>query len=101
MQRVDMHPSLSTSVCRLPHFFSFVCVNNRQLIEDEGAVGPLVDLLSSSDVQCQACAAGALYNLLIQSVEEKGNVEQFKAMLSDTIVLGMVRSCLDEEKEGE
>lgn len=64
-------------------------------------MGPLSDLLSSSDVQCQVCAAGALYNIMYPSIsKDRHKLASFQALLTDTLVLGMVRSCFEDEEKG-
>lgn len=78
------------------HRILYYLALHRDLIEDLGAVGPLTDLLSSTDVHCQTCAAGALFNVVGAKLEDSEEIQSFKSALSDAIVLGMVRSCLDE-----
>jgi hypothetical protein len=48
-------------------------------------------------MQCQARAAGALYNLLVPKMGEDGPaLAKFKVLLTDTMCLGMIRSCLED-----
>mmetsp|Transcript_37259 Transcript_37259/g.64667 ORF Transcript_37259/g.64667 Transcript_37259/m.64667 type:complete len:325 (+) Transcript_37259:108-1082(+) len=57
-----------------------------------GAVGPLADLLVGGDVQAQASAAGALWNIVGPDLDEMKR-EAFRVFLTDSIVMGMIGSC--------
>ena len=71
----------------------------RALIEEAGAVQPLSELLSSRDVQCQACAAGALYNVIVPGLEDKPDaLMAFKKLMTDTIALGVIKSCIEDDE---
>ena len=73
---------------------------NRALIEDLGAIEPLSELLSSHDVQCQTCAAGALYNVIVPGLEGKPEaLMTFKSLMADTIALGVIRGCIEDSAE--
>ena len=63
------------------------------------------DLLYGADIPSQACAAGALLNLLGPCLgdEAKGAPARkaFKKMLSDSIALGVIYQCVFDRKEPE
>lgn len=77
-------------------------VSRRALIEDLGAIEPLSELLSSRDVQCQTCAAGALYNVIVPGLEGRPEaLKTFKSLMAETIALGVIRGCIEDDEEEE
>jgi hypothetical protein len=70
----------------------------RASVVDGGGVEPLSDLVVSSDPRAQACAAGALLNVVGQSLPRRSRERALLLdVLSDAIALGAVLPCLLDE----
>lgn len=73
---------------------------SRKIVKEAGAVMPLTNLLFGSDVPSQTSAMGALLNILGADMKEEAR-ENFKQLLSLSLVTGIVNDCMPENNNDD